>query len=369
MLTSLRRSAAMLLCLLSPGVLCARGVTPYLPLNLDPELEREVERVMVLGGKPVMTRPIAAAAVLDALPKACAVDPVLCGRVRRALKRYMQETGLEFASAELAATNGAKVAMPNQHGQTEQSPWQLAAAGYIQPSDYLLVNLGGVGYDGRETATGSFISLGFDWAQLDIGYRDHWWSPMTDSSMLISTEAPTMPSITLSNYDPLTRLGWQYEVFLARMSYTDQIELANTGDLTHGYPKFAGARLGIHPGDAGWALSATRVIIYGGGAARGQSAWNVLEAFCDPTKAQTTGFGRVEVSGKQEASITSRFVYPGRVPFSIYFEYSGNDSAAGNHLSFSKTDLSVGLEFPRLGPFDLTYEFSEWQPSWYVHTF
>src|SRR2546429_5854567 len=28
---------------------------------------------------------------------------------------------------------------------------------------------------------------------------DLWWSPMTDSAMLISTQAPTMPSVTLSN--------------------------------------------------------------------------------------------------------------------------------------------------------------------------
>jgi len=61
-------------------------------------------------------------------------------------------------------------------------------------------------------------------------------------------------------------------------------------------------------------------------------------------------------------------IYPGRIPFSLYFEYAGNDTAAGNHLSFSKTDLSVGLQFPRLGPFDLTYEISEWQPTWYVHS-
>jgi hypothetical protein len=27
----------------------------------------------------------------------------------------------------------------------------------------------------------------------------------------------------------------------------------------------------------------------------------------------------------------------------------------------------MGLQLPRLGPFDLTYEFSEWQPTWYVH--
>src|SRR5438309_7294215 len=33
-------------------------------------------------------------------------------------------------------------------------------------------NVGGVAYQGRERATGSLISLGFDWAQLDLGFRD-----------------------------------------------------------------------------------------------------------------------------------------------------------------------------------------------------
>ena len=112
----------------------ARGVTPYLPLNLDPEVEREVERVLVLGGKPVMTRPIPAAVVLDALPKACEVDAVLCSRVRRALKQYMQDTAVEFTSVAGAITNGSKTVMPNQHGETAQSPFQVAGAAYIQPS-------------------------------------------------------------------------------------------------------------------------------------------------------------------------------------------------------------------------------------------
>jgi Capsule assembly protein Wzi len=367
-LTTTRRFAGFLVLLLLQAPLQARGVTPYLPLNLDPELEREVERVLILAGKPVMTRPIPAAVVLDALPRACQVDPGLCGRVRRALDKYMHTAGVEFASAEASASSGAKVVMPNQHGETYQSPYQISAAGYVQPSDYVLLNVGGVSYQGRTTATGSVLSLGFDWAQLDLGYRDHWWSPMTDSSVLISTEAPTMPSITLSNYDPFTRFGLQYEIFLARMSYTDKIELTN-GELTRGYPKFAGLRFAIQPEDSGWSLAANRVLVFGGGAAGGQSVWNVLQAFFDPTKAQTTGFGSVDVVGKQEASLTSRFIYPGRVPFSLYFEYAGDDTASGNHLSFSKTALSAGLQFPRLGPFDLTYEFSEWQPTWYVHGF
>ena len=364
MKSRLRLSVCVSLCLLAAGPLRARGVSPYLPLNLDPELEREVERVLILGDRPVMTRPIPAAMVLDALPKACAVDPGLCRRVRRALKPYMQDSALQFASIEGSAVNGdSKLVIPNQHGQTEQSQWQISGAGFLQPSAYFLVNLGGVAYDGRQKPTGSFISVGWDWAQLDVGFRDHWWSPMTDSSMLISTEAPTMPSITLSNYTPLTRLGWQYEVFVGRMSYTDHINLAN-GETTAGYPKFSGGHLGIAPANSGWSFAAQRVMIFGGGAAGGQTVGDLLKAFWKPLEAQTTATAK-PVLGKQEAALTSRFIYPGHVPFSLYFEYAGNDSAGGNRFNFTKTDLSVGVQFPRLGPFDLTYEFSEWQLTWY----
>ena len=360
----LRLSVCVSLCLVAAGPLHARGVTPYLPLNLDPELEREVERVLILGDKPVMTRPIPAALVLDALPKACTLDPVLCRRVRRALKKYMNDSALEFASIEGSAVSGdSKLVIPNQYGQTEQSQWQIAGAGFIQPRDYLLVNLGGVAYDGRQKPTGSMLSVGFDWAQLDLGYRDHWWSPMTDSAMLASTESPSMPGVTISNYRPLTRLGWHYEVFVERMSYTDKIELTN-GELTAGNPKFSGARLAIEPANSGWSFAANRIMMFGGGAAGGQSFSELLRAFFNPQQAlSTTG---KPVLGKQEASLTSRLIYPGRVPFSLYFEYAGNDPGGGNRFTFSRTDLSVGLQFPRLGPFDLTYEFSEWQPTWYV---
>src|SRR6516162_11371302 len=252
-----RLNACVVLCLLAAGPLQARGVSPYLPLNLDPELEREVERVLILGGHPVMTRPIPAAVVLDALPKACAIDPVLCRRVRRALKVYMHDTALEFASVEGSAVNGdSKLVIPNQYGQTVQSQYQIAGAGYIQPSDYLLVNLGGVAYDGRQKPTGSFVSVGFDWAQLDLGYRDHWWSPMTDSAMLASTESPSAPGVTISNYRPLTRLGWQYEVFVERLSHSDNILLTipSPGGVTQGNPKYSGVRLAIAPADSGWSL-------------------------------------------------------------------------------------------------------------------
>src|ERR1700759_615389 len=85
----------------------AKGVTPYLPLNLDPEVERQIERVLILGDKPVMTRPIPAALVIDAVPKACRADAVLCESVRRYLKRFLGNAGVEFGSAEASASSGS----------------------------------------------------------------------------------------------------------------------------------------------------------------------------------------------------------------------------------------------------------------------
>ncbi len=337
----------------------ARGVTPYLPLNLEPEMERQIERVLILADRSVLTRPIAAATVLDALPKACRIDAMLCREVGRYLARYTHSTGVTHASVEGATTSGADTTLPNRYGLHNRSAWAVSGDAYIQPSDYLLVNLGGVAYDGKQDFTGSMISLGFSKAQLDIGYRPRWLSPLTDSSMLISTEAPTMPSVSLSNYEPLTRLGLQYELFVARMSKTDKIELTN-GKFTTGYPKFAGVHVGIEPA-SGWSLAANRIFVFGGGAAGGQSIRDLLNALFNPSRAQTTGFG-----GRGN-TLTSRFIFPGRRPFAVYFEYAGNDTDRGRNYLLGKPDLSAGIDFPRLGPFDLTYEASEWQESWYVH--
>ena len=96
-----------------PGLACARGVSPYLPLNMSPEIERQVEQVMILAGRPIVRRPIAAATVLEALPDACKVDEVLCNRVRRYLDRYMRHYAVTDASIEAATTEGGRKTLRN----------------------------------------------------------------------------------------------------------------------------------------------------------------------------------------------------------------------------------------------------------------
>src|SRR3984893_7793639 len=229
------------------SVAVGRGVSPYLPLKLEPEIESQIERVLILAEEPVMTRPIAAATVLDALPKARKIDPALCQQVERYLSRFMHIEGIAHASIEGAASTGSgnKTVAPNRYGMQENSKWDVSAQAYTQFGDYVLVNAGVNAYEGKTDFTGSMISLGFNYAQLDIGFRPHWFSPMSDSSMLMSTEAPTMPSVTLSNYERFTRFGLRYEIFAARMSNSDRIVLGN--GFTRGHPSLGGFHFDAEP--------------------------------------------------------------------------------------------------------------------------
>lgn len=345
----------------------ARGVSPYLPVQLSPEIERDIERVLVLGDQAVLTRPIPAARVLDALPKACEQDEKLCNRVRRFLSRYMDKRGLALASVEGAATSGVAHPLPNSHGMTSDSAWRVATAGYAQFGDYILVNGGVVAYDGSAVPTGSMLSVGFEYAQLDIGFRDHWFSPMTDSSMLIGANAETLPSITLSNYQPITGLGIRYEMFLAELSSSSVI--AHQGGLTEGKPRLAGMHISIEP-VSGWSLGGNRIMQFGGGERGGRSAGDFFNALFKPHDYDNASdaLGPDEEFGNQAAAWTSRMVFPGRVPFSVYFEYAGEDASFSGNYRLGNSALSMGIDFPRLwGDFDFTYEVSEWQNGWYVH--
>jgi hypothetical protein len=349
---------------LSPTLTTARGVSPYLPLNLSPEVERQIERVLIMGDTPVIRRPIAAATVLDALPKACQVDLVLCEEVRRYLRAYMRDANITHVAAEGAAASGADRAVPNRYGLASSSEWQASASGYWQPSDYLIVAGGAVADADEVTPSGSMVSLGYDFAQLDVGYRPHWLSPFSTSSMLIGTQAPTLQSVTLSNYRPLTRFGLSYEMFLGKLSSSDRILFE--GRATSGDPRLAGFHFAIEPA-TGWSLSMNRLLQYGGGERPGRSFLDVLEALVRPGQ-KDNALSIDRQLGNQVGSVTSSFIFPGRTPFTVYFEYAGEDTSRGGSSTFGNASLSAGIRLPRLWRnFDLTVEASEWQNAWYVN--
>ena len=86
-----------LVLMLLPAGVSAGGVSPYLPLNKSPEIERKIERVLILAGRPVMTRPIPAAIVIEALNDARQKDEELCEQV----EHYLLQDILSFHSGHL----------------------------------------------------------------------------------------------------------------------------------------------------------------------------------------------------------------------------------------------------------------------------
>src|SRR3974390_1449102 len=171
------------LMLAAGGLAAAAGGTAYLPMNLEPEMERQVERVLILAGEPILKRPFSVELVRLALPQACAVDKPLCTRVAKYLERYSRDFAVAHASATGSVAHSSNdVVMPNQHGMPVASNYEVSLVAFAQPTDYFLASVGGIAYQGRVTPTGSMLSLGTHWAQLDVGYRDHWLSPLTDSS-------------------------------------------------------------------------------------------------------------------------------------------------------------------------------------------
>ncbi len=353
---------AALLGLMSHAAL-AGGVSGYLPLNLEPEMERQIERVLILADEPVLKRPFSVALVELALPEACKRDKSLCEKVKRYLQRYSRDYAVTHASATGSITHGgAGDVVPNEHGLPVNSAWELSAQGFVQPNDYFLASAGAIAYAGRTVPTGSMLSFGFNWAQLDIGYRDHWWSPATDSSQLQSTEAPTMPSVTLSNYEPLTRLGFQYELFLAKMSSSDHILGGGQGTTiqSRGNPKLFGIQLSIEP-FSGWSFGVNRTMQYGGGGLP-DSAHFLFTDFFKPG-------GTSQTLSNQEASYISRFIVPAKTPFAVYVQYGGENTLDGGSELLGEASLTAGIDFPRIWHhFDLTYEISEWQNGWYVNS-
>ncbi|HXC57735.1 MAG TPA: capsule assembly Wzi family protein, partial [Steroidobacteraceae bacterium] len=264
------------LCLSSAAA--AQGVTAYLPIDLSPFQSRQLEMLFVLADQPLLRRPVPVALVEDAMTRGCPRDPGLCASMQRWLQRYQQSATVTEIAAETALSDHTSVVLPNRRGERTDDHWQLSAAAQWQPSPYLLLGVGAIAREGETLLTGTALSVGNAYAQLDVGFRDRWLSPLENSSFLIGTQAATMPSVSISNSRPISRMRLSYEVNLSRMSESDRI--VDNGAYTSGHPLLAGMHVGIEPA-RGWALGFTRQMQFGGGT-RDASLSSLFKAFFRP---------------------------------------------------------------------------------------
>lgn len=346
--------------------------TFYLPTQLAPEAEARVERLFVLANMPTIKRPIAINDVIRALEKVGDKDPALSQGIRQYIARYSKTVGLTHMSAEAGKGSSSDHTLNNRRGQGTNSKFYGSLNGYWAVNDFMAINAGAIVREGSANDNdvsfeGSFISVGWDALQADIGYRTRWSGPFQDSDMLVTTNATAMPGITLSNSQPFTDFGIRYELSLSRMSKSDKIESqADPSQDLSGYPKLLVTHLSFEPLE-GFAIGFNRLLQFGG-ADRDQDPKSVFDALYNAKAADNIGMEGRDF-GNQQSSITTRYTFNEGFPFSVYMEYAGEDTSAASDIHFGNSALMYGLHLPVLPyHFDVTYEHAEWQNGWYVNS-
>lgn len=346
-------------------------VSPYLPINVSPLLENEVERLATISGMSTLSKPYSIASILAHMETIQDSHPRLYHRLKKALAPYTRTNGLAQLSVSASYSND-DYKLANQRGNYTASQLNVSFRSQLKVQDWLGVFIGGEvtkyrdGQLGSEKQlTGSMLAIGTDWAQIDIGYKDIWLSPFKGSAQLLSTHAQTMPSISVSNNLQLETFGvkWNYNVFLAQMS-RQQVQFKQGEFSDKDRPLLAGIHLNFQLTDW-WSVGASRVFQFAGGD-RPLSAKTLVKAFLDPRGADNDASVEQE-SGNQIAAISSKIDFDTSIPFSFSVELAGEDTSNNKAYQLGNTALTAGLYFPYLfnDNASLTYEYSSWQTAWY----
>lgn len=316
----------------------AQGISPYLPLQLSPEIESQVAQLLINAGELQLSKPVRAVTVQRALSRGCSPDPALCARVRTYLKRYMSSYGISHASATVRYSHDADEPLANQRGEDGDSFYNASLSGYWQPNAHLLINAGVLAYEGEVEPEGSYLSAGWAAARLDVGYRPHWLSPLSDSALLLGTTAPTMPSISLSNDQPLTRWGLGYELFVGQLQGAVRNGHARDGHIAVDDARLAGVQLQARPLPR-LGLSYSALSFYDA-APFGEDLW----------------------AQPEQQALGGQWLGTDAMPLALSLEW-GWQQAEGE-IAAAKS-LGVGLQWPAaIHGWTLDAGFNQWQKGW-----
>lgn len=374
------RLCVIALCCLSFTATVSAGATLYVSLQ-DRYLNDRIEQLRVATQMPTMHKPFAVSEVRHYLNRIRKQMPGLYSEIDRSLQRYEQSVAI--TSAELSAATARETEHPlimaNARGEQASSHYRAGFSAAFKPFEYLALSLGASAHQqpNETIPLDSYLVLGSGAFQIDFGYREHWLSPFDNGAMLFSSNAKPPLSFGLSN--PIPYSDWwhlQYDIFVARL---DRVPVYFGPEWEMGYPVVLGNQLSFSPLD-GWTIALTRTMQFGGGA-REVSASSIWQAFIDPQTDHGAPSGEQCAAGRQlcefgnqQAAISNRIDFGGRTPFSIYFEFAGEDSEQINNYYLGNLSVAIGLYLPFMpevlfGPdWSLRYEYQQWQDAWYTHS-
>lgn len=348
----------------------ADGVSAYLPLKQNPQLEQLIEKLLVVGDNAhMMSKPYKTAEVLKVLKSIEHSYPSLYQKLFNELALYKQSDAVTYTKATIAYGNKSKT-IPNQRGSKVNTYLKLEAGGFANFGKHFGVSVAGIANEDDILPTQSFFYFGNEYAQVDVGYREHWFSPMYDSAMIISTNAKTLPSISISNVTPITDFDIRYDLFYMKMKTDPSIKSGKELNLrVPGKPHLAGVHLSFSP-FSGLTLGANRLLQFGGGD-RSVGFSDFAEAFFLPGNNDNVNgeeldeFGPNYEVGDQLASVS--FDYKGHLfetPYSFYGDIGFEDTLGGGKKNNA---YNFGLYLPYIAEnHSLRIENSRWQEGWYI---
>lgn len=344
------------------------GVSPYLPLKLNPVFELEVERLVTVTGYPALRKPYHIATMVDYLDKVKLSHPKLHGRINRYIERFKTSANITHLKTEIRIDGSTPKTLKNARGRSTDNTLYSEFSAFWQASEYVIANVsGGYGNQDGSFNFGNFISIGSDYLQVDIGYREHWLSPFQDQSMIISTQAKPMLGITLSNVEPITDFDITYEISFGELKKVDGISF--NGVESSGKPGLLTMNFGFKPFDW-WTASLSRTLQFGGGARGDINTSSIWDAITEPVDSNTCddqlSLQNCDDFGNQQIAIGSRFDLSwNNLPYSLILEVASEEAA---NYKIDKVAYSLGLFIPYLSQtesLNITAQFIE--DGWYVH--
>jgi hypothetical protein len=206
-------------------------------------------------------------------------------------------------------------------------------------------------------ADGSYLGLNVGNFMISAGYMERWWGPGWDGSLILSTNARPIPSITLErNYtDPfktklLSWVGhWRASIAMGE---------AESHDVPVPNVRFLAARVNFKP--RRWMeFGVTRTAQWCGGDR--QCDWGTFTDMLLGRDNQVEGENAAEEQpGNQMAGYDMRFSSPWRsVPLALYAQWIGEDEAGGMPSKFIGLFGLEGWGSSKLGGWRARAEFAD----------
>ena len=362
--------ASLMVLLVCFSSLAVASPTAYLPIGIDSHLQLQIHRLFFLTSGNPMRLPYAIKDIEQALSKIKQRQPALYQTINSQLNRYRGHKKLSRAGITTRLSAKEDQLIGNQRGLSSDQYLQVGLEAIWRPRANILVQ---AGMEYREDSAhlvpfNSFIATIGGNLQLDVGYREHWYSPFKFSSQLISSNVKLNPSLSLSAIKPIKK-WWHlnFDLFYTRLDRVNK-GISYLGEWHDGKPHLLGTHVSIEPIN-GWKLGFNRMLQFGGGP-RNVSFGDILKAFIDPaTKDNSyTQDQRKTEFGDQIASVTSSYRFTTGVPMEIYAELAGEDTQGGSNFSLGNQATSFGVYWPKVNQnIDLRYEYNRFKTAWYTN--